>query len=91
MEIRASDQDRARTVAALERHTGAGRLTLDEFTERVDAVCAARTLAELGAVVGDLPPEETADPAGRRELLLVFALAALSLLILAVFLALSRG
>ena len=55
MDIRASDEDRQRVVAALERHTGAGRLTLDEFAARVEAACGARTLAELAAVTSDLP------------------------------------
>ena len=105
MEIRASDQDRERTVAALQRHTGAGRLTLDEFTTRVDAACAARTLNELGALVGDLPDEATHDagpgpdaagpdaagPGDRRDMLFVFALAILSLLLLGGFVAVSRG
>ena len=96
MEIRASDQDRARTVAALERHTGAGRLSLDEFAQRVDAVCAARTLGELGALVGDLPADDLpdddpADRGSRKDLLLVFALAVLSLLLLGAFVGLSRG
>jgi hypothetical protein len=100
MEIRASDQDRQRTVAALERHTGAGRLTLDEFAQRVDAACAARTLGELGAIVGDLPLDAAHDDlgagagphAGRHpELLLVFLIAAVTLLLLGGYLALSQG
>lgn len=99
MEMRASDQDRERTVAALQRHTGAGRLTLDEFAERVDAACAARTLDELGAIVRDLPtepahdaPDTSPDSAGgHRELLLVFAIAVITLLLLGAYLALSRG
>ena len=91
MEIRASEADRTRTIAALERHTGAGRLSLDEFAARVDAVCAARTLDELGALVGDLPADADPDGGGRRDLLFVFALAVLSLLLLGGFLAVSRG
>ena len=93
MEIRASDQDRERTVAALERHTGAGRLTLDEFAARVDAACSARTLGELGALIGDLPAEAAPEqqPQKERELMLVFAIAVLTLLLLVGYLALSRG
>lgn len=33
----------------------AGRLTLDEFAERTDAVYSAETWSELGALTADLP------------------------------------
>jgi hypothetical protein len=103
VDIRASDEDRQRIVAALERHTGAGRLTLDEFADRVQVACDARTLDELAAVVSDLPTESAAaaDPAvtdgvvgveteaePRRELFLVFAIAVVTLILLGVALAL---
>jgi hypothetical protein len=95
VDIRASDEDRQRIVAALERHTGAGRLTLDEFAERVEVVTGARTLGELAAVVSDLPADAASDPAsedpthgGHRDLLLVFAIALATLILLGVFLAL---
>jgi hypothetical protein len=95
VDIRASDEDRQRVVAALERHTGAGRLTLDEFAERVQLACDARTLDELAGVVGDLPadppaagPDADAEPGSRRELLLVFAVAVITLILLGVFMAL---
>jgi Domain of unknown function (DUF1707) len=91
--MRASDDDRQRVVDALERHTGAGRLTLDEFAERVDVVTGARTLSELAAVVSDLPgdidqaPAE-AGPQQSHELLWVFAIAIATLILLGVALAL---
>ena len=85
--MRASDEDRQRVMAALERHTGAGRLTLDEFAERVGVVAGARTLDELATVVSDLPAEE-AEERQRREFLLVFAVAILTLVLLGAFLAL---
>ena len=92
MDIRASDEDRQRVVAALERHTGAGRLTLDEFAQRAEAACGARTLDELAAVVSDLPADGTAgglaDSGPSRELLLVFAVAIVTLALLGVALAL---
>jgi len=53
--IRASDEDRSRTAAALGEHYAAGRLTLEEFQERLDKVYAATTLGELGRLVADLP------------------------------------
>jgi hypothetical protein len=91
VDIRASDEDRRRVVAALERHTGAGRLTLDEFAERARLAHDARTLDELAAVTLDLPAEPAPDPAAeppRRELLLVFAIAIATLILLGLFLAL---
>jgi hypothetical protein len=78
-------------MAALERHTGAGRLTLDEFAERVQVACDARTVDELAAVVRDLPVD-AADGADagqpRRELLWVFAVAIVTLVLLGIALAL---
>lgn len=74
-------------VAALEKHTGAGRLTLDEFAARVEAACGARTMAELTAVTSDLP---ALDDPPRRELLLIFGVAIMALVLLVVLMAL-RG
>jgi hypothetical protein len=85
VDIRASDEDRQRVVAALERHTGAGRLTLDEFAARVEAACGAVTQAELAAVTSDLPIIEERT---HRELLLVFLTALVTLVLLGVALAL---
>ncbi len=39
----------------LEQAVGQGMLSLDEYTERVDVVLAARTRRELDAVIADLP------------------------------------
>ena len=89
--MRASDDDRQRVLAALELHTGAGRLTLDEFAERVEIVAGARTLGELAAVVSDLPADTVAEKSEspqRPELLWVFAIAIATLVLLAVALAL---
>jgi hypothetical protein len=93
VDIRASDEDRQRVVAALERHTGAGRLSLDEFAERVQVACDARTLDELAAIVNDLPTDTTTadvrtETGPSRELLLVFAVAIATLILLGVALAL---
>jgi hypothetical protein len=94
-ELRASDEDRHRVVDALQRHTEAGRLSLDEFTDRVDSAYAARTLGELAAVTRDLPVEPvtaspTAPDTGRRDLLVIFAIAAAALVLLIIFMALTR-
>ncbi len=53
--MRASDQDRERTAALLREHHAAGRLTLDEFHERLDQTYAAKTMGELDAIMADLP------------------------------------
>jgi hypothetical protein len=53
--IRASDADRDRTAAALREHLAAGRLTTEEFEERLDEAYAAKTLGELDGLMADLP------------------------------------
>jgi hypothetical protein len=53
--IRASDADRDRVAALLQEHHAAGRLTAQEFDERVDAALHARTLGELDELLADLP------------------------------------
>jgi hypothetical protein len=52
---RASDQDRERIASALGRHYAAGRLTLEEFKERLDQAYAAKTLGQLDDLMADLP------------------------------------
>jgi Domain of unknown function (DUF1707) len=89
--MRASDADRQRAVAALERHTAEGRLSLDEFAERVDRVLAARTHGELAAITRDLPAESTVDhSAGVRHLAIAFLLAFLALVVIGVAVAIWR-
>jgi hypothetical protein len=53
--IRASDADRDRTAALLREHHAAGRLTAEEFNERLDKVYAAKTLGDLDQLLSDLP------------------------------------
>ncbi len=53
--IRASDADRDRVAATLREHHAAGRLTMEEFQERLDHAYAARTLGDLDAIMADLP------------------------------------
>jgi hypothetical protein len=53
--LRASDEDRERTVALLREHAVAGRLTLEEFSDRMSAAYAARTASELDELARDLP------------------------------------
>jgi len=53
--IRASDAERDATVDRLSAATGAGRLTLEEFSQRMEQATAAKTRAELDRLVADLP------------------------------------
>ena len=82
--LRASDADRERVVTALERHVAAGRLSLDEYAQRVSGVWAAVTHGELAVYTRDLPREEAAGAPPQRQLLWVFLLAAVTLVLLAV-------
>ena len=56
--IRASDADRDRAADALREHLAAGRLTIEEFDERLDRAFAAKTLGELEQVMADLPASD---------------------------------
>jgi Domain of unknown function (DUF1707) len=53
--IRASDADRDRTASLLREHLAAGRLSPEEFSERLDQVFAAKTVGEIDALLKDLP------------------------------------
>lgn len=54
-EMRASDGDRDRVAAALREHVAEGRLTIDEFNERLEQVYQSRTYGELARLTSDLP------------------------------------
>jgi class 3 adenylate cyclase len=54
-DVRIGDDDRHRVIDALSRHTGAGRLTLDEFADLAGRVYAARTRGDLDEVLVGLP------------------------------------
>jgi hypothetical protein len=54
-EIRASDADRDQVASLLQEHHAAGRLTAEEFAERMEAALRARTLGELDDLLADLP------------------------------------
>jgi len=53
--VRASDAEREQTVALLRGHVVEGRLTLEEFSQRLDSAYTARTREELEALTHDLP------------------------------------
>ncbi len=54
--LRASDADREQIVDALRQHHAEGRLTVDEFTERMHRAYTAKTFGELEPLTRDLPP-----------------------------------
>ena len=51
----ATDADRDTTAARLGEHYAAGRLSLDQFQDRLDAVYRAQTARELGTLTDSLP------------------------------------
>jgi hypothetical protein len=61
--IRASDAERERIAALLNRHHVDGRLTAEEFSERIETALGARTREELDALLVDLPSPEPSEPA----------------------------
>ena len=63
--MRASDTDRDQAAGALRDHYAAGRLSSDEFDERLDAAYKASTVQELAQLRADLP-DLPAPPAARR-------------------------
>jgi len=80
---RASDDDRMRVVAELEQHTAEGRLSLDEFTSRVDRVYRSVTHDELARITGDLPrPVRVRNDQRHLVIALVAAVATIAVLAL---------
>jgi class 3 adenylate cyclase len=71
---RVSDADRDRTVTALREHVVEGRLTLDEFSERVGRALESVTRADLAGCMTDLPepasslvPAQSAPPTPAKK------------------------
>jgi hypothetical protein len=54
-DIRVGDAERETIVNELREHFATGRLTQEEFNERVDQAFAAKTRGDLKAVMRDLP------------------------------------
>ena len=66
-DLRASDEQRDRAAAEIRDHYAAGRLTEDEFNERLDAAYAARTQGELVELRRDLPALSTRNELADRR------------------------
>lgn len=56
--LRAGDADRDAVLEVLQRAYGNGRLTMEEYAERQDAVLEARFHDELMPMIADLPEQE---------------------------------
>ena len=54
-QLRVSDEDRDRTAALLREHHALGRLTPEEFSERLDKTFAAKTIGDIDPLLRDLP------------------------------------
>jgi Domain of unknown function (DUF1707)/Cell wall-active antibiotics response 4TMS YvqF len=65
--FRVSDAEREQTVISLRDHLLAGRLTLDEFSERVEVALRARFRGELAGVEVDLPEVSSEVAHSRRK------------------------
>jgi Domain of unknown function (DUF1707) len=55
--LRAADADRDAVADRLRTAHAEGRLTVEEFGERLDAAFGARTMGELAGLTADLPAE----------------------------------
>jgi hypothetical protein len=55
MSLRIGDRERDAVAAELQEHYAHGRLTLDEFNQRLDALFAAKTQDDLSRLTADLP------------------------------------
>lgn len=85
MDMLAADADRERTIDVLKAGFAEGRLTQDEYTDKVTRGLVARTYRDLDALIADLPhgaagsPPASARPNGPRLRLWLGVLAALVL------------
>ena len=66
--IRASDEDRERVVEILRQNNVEGRLTSEEFDERMTAAYGARTMGALAELTTDLPVDLAAHARQQAEL-----------------------
>lgn len=59
-EMRASDGDRDKVAAVLREHYAQGRLTVEEFDERLERLYTSKTYGELARLTTDLPDVDLA-------------------------------
>jgi hypothetical protein len=60
--LRASDADRDAAAAVINNAMAEGRLSADEHGQRLDAIYAAKTQAELAPLLADLPGQQAMAP-----------------------------
>lgn len=67
--VRASDPEREQIVDRLREATAEGRLTLEEFAQRMDRAYAAKTTDDLSELTSDLPAtaSDAASAASRKK------------------------
>jgi hypothetical protein len=65
--LRAADADRMAVASVLGEHMAAGRLTVDEYEDRLTRAYAAKTYGELDALTVDLPSTALAPAAPPAE------------------------
>lgn len=63
--LRMSDAEREQAAAELGEHYAQGRLSVEEHSERLDRIWAARTRGELAPIFADLPGPLAAYAAAR--------------------------
>ena len=71
-DLRASDADRDRVIDVLRAATADGRLTADEFDERMEAALSSRTFRELAPLTADLattPASRTPESAQAKDVI----------------------
>ena len=81
-DLRIGDAERDATMTQLREHFAAGRLTLDEVTERIDLALTAKTRGQIDGLMADLPHPPRVPRGGAPQLVpdqdagrfLVFAL-----------------
>ncbi|WP_345499975.1 DUF1707 domain-containing protein [Nocardia callitridis] len=65
--LRASDADREKFIEQLRLAMGEGRLTVDEFDDRVQRIYASKTRAGMQLLVADLPAQRVSRPETDRR------------------------
>ncbi|MFF5211792.1 DUF1707 domain-containing protein [Streptosporangium sp. NPDC000396] len=69
-DMRASDGDRDKVATVLQEHYAQGRLSADEFNERLEQLYGSKTYGELAMLTSDLPDvdlRQLRESSSRRE------------------------